>query len=158
VVPEEEQEVQPYFTTVPFLVQPESSKALQIQPIAPSDSELQKQREIEIEKEKERERERDEQKKQEQQRLEKEREGELEKETEAKSKQKEEAEVPVVLPPLVVSVLSGEVKEATPAVHKICSTLRGPNGPILKFSELFAPEVRIPATKPTVKAPAKGMF
>jgi len=90
---------------------------------------------------------------------EKEREREKEKEKE-KEKMKDAAEqLPsVILPPLVVSVLAGEVSEATPAVHQICSTLRGPNGPILKFSEIFVPDVKIPLPKSSHKLNKQGDY
>lgn len=163
-VPEEEQDTQPYFN-IPYLTSPEPTKSTsQIQSIVktepPSDAEQQRRREMEREKEekerakqqeREKERERAAERAKAEEREKEEREKEKEKEKERGTladRVKESLEhLPVVLPPLVISVLSGDVSETTPEVYQICSTLRGPNGPILKFSELFAPDVKVPLPK-----------
>ncbi|KAL6063601.1 Transcription initiation factor TFIID subunit 1 [Balamuthia mandrillaris] len=63
---------------------------------------------------------------------------------EEKEKQEASQEETSLLP-LVSAILSGSGQELSPrSVRKVCSTLKGPRGPILKFSEIFAPPAKTP--------------
>jgi len=61
----------------------------------------------------------------------------------------ENLEHEVSLSPAISAVLSGQVKERTPQIRKVCSTLRGGDGAILKFSEIFGPEDKIETAPPS---------
>jgi len=64
---------------------------------------------------------------------------------------------PKVLPPMVASVLTGSAVVFTPSVKEICSSLfNGGDGPILKFSELFAPQRYAKRTRQRQTTHAKG--
>lgn len=51
--------------------------------------------------------------------------------------------VSVHISPTILALLSGEVKDSSAAVRQVCSTLKGETGPILKFSEIFAPDSKV---------------
>ncbi len=54
----------------------------------------------------------------------------------------------VQIPLKLKAVFSGSATEITPSIKQVCSSLTAANGPILKFSEIFAPPARIRAARP----------